>query len=144
MAVAVGLSVTFAFPPSASAAREPPRSTSSAMAPTPSANAATEEAPSLWQIGPTHLDLGHELALDLPSQYRFLPKEPAPKAPEANGHFQNDGLLALLAGKKLVVAALVGGGAAVKRFFRSEEKGRAGRLSVFDATRASAARVPGR
>ncbi len=78
----------------------------SAAQPAPAASNGAEEgpsgsaehdAPSVWKVGPTTLDLGHDVKLDLPSGYRFLPKEYATKVLERNGNYHNDNLLGLIA-----------------------------------------------
>jgi uncharacterized membrane-anchored protein len=52
---------------------------------------------SLWTAGPAHVTLGHDVAVDLPAAYAFLPKEPAAKALEANGSLYNENLLGIIA-----------------------------------------------
>jgi uncharacterized membrane-anchored protein len=68
-------------------------------APAEQAEGATPE-PTLapdWQIGPKDVALGHELKLDLPSGYAYLPPGPAAKVLEKNGGFYNENLLGLVA-----------------------------------------------
>ena len=60
-----------------------------------------QAAPSPWQEGPRQLELGHEITLELPASYAFLPKEFAKKVLESNGSFYNDSLLGLVAGADL-------------------------------------------
>ena len=50
-----------------------------------------------WQTGPKDVSLGHELKLDLPSGYAYLPPGPAAKVLEKNGGFYNENLLGLIA-----------------------------------------------
>jgi len=61
-----------------------------------SESAQEDNEPSLWQAGPSHVDLGHEISVDLPAAYAFLPKEPAAKVLEANGSLYNDNLLGII------------------------------------------------
>jgi hypothetical protein len=63
-----------------------PAASASAGEPAPGGEQAE---PSPWQKGPTHLELGHDVTIDLPADYGFLPKEPAAKVLEANGGFYN-------------------------------------------------------
>jgi uncharacterized membrane-anchored protein len=49
-----------------------------------------------WQNGPTKVDLGHELALDLKGEHRFLASGPAAKVMEKMGNFHNDNLLGVV------------------------------------------------
>lgn len=81
--------------PCASAAPDPAASAEGAE---PAASAEEPRGPSPWKDGPGSIDLGHDVALELPAAYRFLPKEPAAKAMEANGHFHNEDLLGIVAG----------------------------------------------
>jgi uncharacterized membrane-anchored protein len=83
----------------AAAPKAAPKAASSAAEVAPSPSASTEDAPgpSLWEPGPAHVDLGHDLSLDVPANDRFLPKEPAGKALEKMGHFENDSLLGIVA-----------------------------------------------
>lgn len=50
-----------------------------------------------WQIGPKDVSLGHELKLDLPAGYAYLPPAPAGKLLEKNGSFHHENLLGLVA-----------------------------------------------
>jgi uncharacterized membrane-anchored protein len=59
------------------------------------AGAPTEPSP--WRQGPTKIDLGHELDLELSQRYAFLPKQFAKQALEANGNFTDDSLLGIVA-----------------------------------------------
>jgi uncharacterized membrane-anchored protein len=51
-----------------------------------------------WQPGPTQVDLGHELSIELSESYMYLPKEPSAKILERMGSFYHDNLLGLIAG----------------------------------------------
>ena len=77
-----------------SAASAAPTSLASAEAPEPSAEQAE---PSPWKQGPTGVDLGHEIELELPRQHAFLPREFAVKALEQNGNFHNEKVLGVVA-----------------------------------------------
>ncbi len=63
----------------------------------PASGAPSGEAPQglPWQSGPAHVDLGHELGLDLPAGYMFLPKTAAAQVLERMGNFHNDDVLGL-------------------------------------------------
>jgi len=52
-----------------------------------------------WKPGPQKIDLGHELALDLPEAYVFLGMPEASKLMEKNGSFHNEDLLGLVVDK---------------------------------------------
>jgi uncharacterized membrane-anchored protein len=52
-----------------------------------------------WQLGPKDVSLGHELKLDLPPEYAYLPPGPAGKLLEKNGSFHHDNLLGLIASR---------------------------------------------
>jgi uncharacterized membrane-anchored protein len=79
-----------------------------AKAPAPAASAAaspSEDAPSddqpseprlPWQVGPSKIDLGHDLSLDLKAEHRFLPSKEAAKVLEQMGSFHNDNLLGVV------------------------------------------------
>jgi uncharacterized membrane-anchored protein len=93
--VAFGLLSSLAIAtPAAAVPASPPAASATAPAPSGSGEA---EVPSPWQPGPAHVELGHELSLDLPAAYRFLPKAAAAKVLEANGHFENDSVLGIVA-----------------------------------------------
>jgi uncharacterized membrane-anchored protein len=55
------------------------------------------EEPSVWQQGPAHIELGHDVVLDLPQQHAFLPKEYAAKALVEMGNLYVDDVLGLVA-----------------------------------------------
>ena len=58
--------------------------------------AAPEHAEPLpWQPGPAQVDLGHELSLNLPDHYMYLPQAAAAKVLEKMGSFHNDDVLGL-------------------------------------------------
>ncbi|HWO10282.1 MAG TPA: DUF2167 domain-containing protein [Polyangiaceae bacterium] len=59
----------------------------------PSSDAEREPLP--WKVGPAHVDLGHELGLELPERYMYLPAEAASKVLERMGSFHNEGVLGL-------------------------------------------------
>jgi len=48
-----------------------------------------------WQPGPARVDLGHELSLDLPDHYMYLPPDAAGKVLERMGSFHNDDVLGI-------------------------------------------------
>jgi uncharacterized membrane-anchored protein len=83
-----------------SAAKPAPSDTAAAApsAPAPESPADEERGESAWQAGPAHIDLGHDVSVDLPGAYALLPKEPAAKALEANGSLYNENLLGIIAG----------------------------------------------
>ncbi|HET9955398.1 MAG TPA: DUF2167 domain-containing protein [Polyangiaceae bacterium] len=56
-----------------------------------------ETLPAPWESGPKAVSLGHEVTVDLPAGYAYLPPEPARKVLERNGSFHNDDVLGLLA-----------------------------------------------
>lgn len=58
---------------------------------------ADQGQPLPWQLGPTHVELGHDLALDLSERHMFLPKEAAAQVLERMGSFYHDNLLGLAA-----------------------------------------------
>lgn len=62
------------------------------------ADGQTQE-PSPWQEGPKKLELGHDIALELPAEYDFLPMPQAGKLMESMGNLYNDNLLGLVAGR---------------------------------------------
>lgn len=53
-----------------------------------------------WQPGPRKVDLGHELNIDLPAGFVYLPPADSKKLLEKNGSFHNDSVLGLLASDK--------------------------------------------
>ena len=66
----------------------------------PSAGAeegAPQGLPAGWEQGPKHVALGHELSLELPGNYAFLPPALGAKLLEKNGSFHNEDLLGLIA-----------------------------------------------
>lgn len=75
-----------------------------AQAPAASAPAAdsarTEGPPPEWQPGPRKVDLGHDVSIDLPPGYVYLPPAESKKLLEKNGSFHNDSVLGLLASDK--------------------------------------------
>jgi uncharacterized membrane-anchored protein len=58
--------------------------------------AGTAEEGLPWQPGPAHVDLGHELGIDLSDGYMFLPKEPSAQVLERMGNLHHDNLIGLL------------------------------------------------
>lgn len=94
VAVAVILSVTLAR----SAAAISPAPADSAEAAAPPADAAE---PSPWQPGPRRVDLGNDIAIDLPAGYAYLPKAESAQVLEKNGSFHHEDLLGLLTGADL-------------------------------------------
>lgn len=50
-----------------------------------------------WQVGPTHVELGHELGIDLSERYMYLPKEPAAKVLERMGSLHHEHLIGVIA-----------------------------------------------
>jgi uncharacterized membrane-anchored protein len=98
VAIFAALVAALSFSPSIAAA--PAAAASGAPAPSAAEPGSAEDGneASLWQAGPSHVDLGHDIALDLPVAYAFLPKEPAAKALEANGSLYNENLLGIIAG----------------------------------------------
>jgi uncharacterized membrane-anchored protein len=72
---------------------------------TTSAFAAAEQAegsptPTLapeWEPGPKDVALGHDIKIDLPPGYAYLPPGPAGKLLEKNGGFHNENVLGLIA-----------------------------------------------
>jgi uncharacterized membrane-anchored protein len=60
-------------------------------------NTDAAEEPSVWQQGPTRIDLGHDVVLDLPQQHAFLPKEYAAQALKDMGNTFVDDVLGLVA-----------------------------------------------
>jgi uncharacterized membrane-anchored protein len=100
----VGLMV----PRAAESAKAKPHPAKTSPAPPPSASAPSGEAgddapagaqatPLPWKLGPTKIDLGHDLALDLKPEHRFLPPTEARAVLEKMGSFHNDNLLGLVA-----------------------------------------------
>ncbi|MFZ5893462.1 MAG: DUF2167 domain-containing protein [Myxococcota bacterium] len=68
--------------------------------PAPAASAEPEGPPPEWQPGPRQVSLGHDIKIDMPAGYMYLPPAEAKKALEKNGSFHNDGVLGLLASVK--------------------------------------------
>jgi uncharacterized membrane-anchored protein len=66
-------------------------------APSAGADSAAPGLPSGWEQGPKHVALGHELSLELPGNYAFLPPALGAKLLEKNGSFHNEDLLGLVA-----------------------------------------------
>src|SRR5262245_56624180 len=97
LAVATSLIVagTAAADPDPQAVGDPAPSPSGAPAPDGSA-APAETEPSPWRQGPTTVELGHELTMDLTSAYAFLPKEQSAKVLEANGSFYHENPLGIV------------------------------------------------
>lgn len=60
---------------------------------------APEELPPGVKPGPMKVELGHELALDVPEEHVFLDKAVAAKVLEKNGSFYHDNLLGLVVSK---------------------------------------------
>jgi len=56
-----------------------------------------EQQPLPWQQGPLHVDLGHDLSLDLSERHMFLAKDPAAKLLEQMGSFYHENLLGVAA-----------------------------------------------
>jgi uncharacterized membrane-anchored protein len=75
------------------------RAHAEAPAPAEQAEGAAPELalPPEWQPGPKGVALGHELKVDLPAGYAYLPPGPAAKLLEKNGGFYNENLLGLIA-----------------------------------------------
>lgn len=74
-----------------------------AEAPPDPAGAASAEAagpPPEWQPGPRSVNLGHDVKIELPAEYMYLPPAEAKKALEKGGSFHNDAVLGLLASVK--------------------------------------------
>jgi uncharacterized membrane-anchored protein len=100
--VRLSLALALVFFPAAPAHAAPdgtnpaPEPAGGASAPDP-AVAGEPAPPSPWKQGPTKIDLGHELDLELSQRYAFLPKEFAAKALEASGNFTDDSLLGIVA-----------------------------------------------
>lgn len=65
------------------------------------AAAADDSEPNPWQMGPARIDLGHDIALALPAEHAFLPKEPAAQVLERNGGLHDENLLGLVAARSL-------------------------------------------
>ena len=68
-------------------------------------SAAADREPLPWRAGPGHVDLGHELSLELPERYMDLPPEAASKVLERMGSFHNEGVLGLAARRPVVQLA---------------------------------------
>jgi uncharacterized membrane-anchored protein len=69
-------------------------------APPAAASAEPSGPPPEWQRGPRDVKLEHEIELNLPAGYVYLPPAEAKKALEKNGSFHNDAVLGLLASDK--------------------------------------------
>lgn len=98
--IAVALLVAFATSSPASAAGSAPSASAAASAAPPSY--ALEPPPEKrvpWQEGPTKVDLGHDLDLDLPEPYVFLGMPDAGRLLEKLGNFHNETLLGVVASK---------------------------------------------
>lgn len=105
IAVAV-LLVLAASPPAKAAGGAGSKPVASAPAASAAASAAppasTEVAPEArlpWKHGPTKVDLGHELDLDLPEPYVFLGMPEAGRLMEKLGNLHNETLLGVVASK---------------------------------------------
>ena len=61
--------------------------------------AAPSEMPPGVKPGPAKVDLGHDLALDVPEEHVFLDKPVAAKVLEQNGSFYHDNLLGIVVSK---------------------------------------------
>jgi uncharacterized membrane-anchored protein len=72
----------------------------SPAAPALAASAQVEGPQPEWQPGPRKVDLGHEISIDLPAGYVYLPPGESKKLLEKNGSFHNDSVLGLLASAK--------------------------------------------
>jgi uncharacterized membrane-anchored protein len=103
----LGVLGAIALPREASAKSKPSSSKAAHGSPHPapaaSAQAANDdgaddpEEPALpWKIGPATIDLGHELALGLKAEHRFLPKAAAAEVLTKMGNFYNDNLLGIV------------------------------------------------
>ncbi|HET9932032.1 MAG TPA: DUF2167 domain-containing protein [Polyangiaceae bacterium] len=71
--------------------------------PSEPAGATSAEAagpPPEWQPGPRTVNLGHDIKVELPADYMYLPPAEAKKALEKGGSFHNDAVLGLLASVK--------------------------------------------
>jgi uncharacterized membrane-anchored protein len=94
VALAVTLAVTFSR--SAAAISPPPAESAE-----PTAAPAEPAQPSPWQMGPKRVDLGNDIAIELPAAYAFLPKAESAQLLEKNGSFHHEDLLGLVAGGDL-------------------------------------------
>jgi uncharacterized membrane-anchored protein len=65
----------------------------------PEAEEAPQELPPGVKPGPAQVDLGHELALDVPEEHVFLDKPVAAKFLEQGGSFHHDNLLGIVVSK---------------------------------------------
>jgi uncharacterized membrane-anchored protein len=102
--IAVALLVIVAASPPAKAAggsgSKPVASASAAASAAPPASAeVAPEARLPWKQGPTKIDLGHELDLDLPEPYVFLGMPEAGRLMEKLGNLHNESLLGVVASK---------------------------------------------
>ncbi len=82
--------------PAATAA--PTAAATAAAAPTDDAPPPAQQGPR-WKPGPAQIDLGHDLTVDMPDAYIFLPMPDAGKLMESVGTFHNENLLGLLSSK---------------------------------------------
>ena len=105
-AFAVGGAVLFASTLSAfalageEAPRAAPAIANSAADAPPADSAAPDQGPHYaWQGGPEHIDLGHELELDLPEPYGYLPNPDATKFMEKMGNLHNETLIGVIVPK---------------------------------------------
>ncbi|HTV17803.1 MAG TPA: DUF2167 domain-containing protein [Polyangiaceae bacterium] len=99
-ALAAALTTAGLAPATAFARDAQEASSASPSAPGDSAEAADPAGASAapanpWQHGPAHIELGHDLGLDLPAGFMFLPPEAAVKVLEQMGNFHNEGVLGL-------------------------------------------------
>lgn len=98
--IAVALLLVFAIAPSALAAGSSPPASAAASAAPPSHDPEPPPENRLpWKEGPTRIDLGHELDLDLPEPYVFLGMPDAGRLLEKLGNFHNETLVGVVASK---------------------------------------------
>ena len=93
--VTVSSAVIVMLPMVVRAAPASPAPSAGPASPAPSA------APALpWKLGPTRIDLGHDLTLELPRDHQFLGPPEAGKILEKLGNFHNENLIGLVASQK--------------------------------------------
>jgi uncharacterized membrane-anchored protein len=101
--IAVALLLVFAVPRSAIAAgpagSKPLASAAASAAPPSHEPEPPPENRLPWKEGPTKVDLGHELDLDLPEPYVFLGMPEAGRVLEKLGNFHNETLVGVVASK---------------------------------------------
>lgn len=101
--IAVALLLVFAVSPSARAAgpaeSKPLASAAASAAPPSRELEAPAENRFAWKEGPTRIDLGHELDLDLPEPYVFLGMPDAGRLLEKLGNFHHETLVGVVASR---------------------------------------------